>query len=58
MKRKEYIKPEISVIQLESQQILAGSEIIGTTVGGKADGTATLSLDDEEDDGGRFPCVW
>ena len=27
MKKKEYIKPEIAVLQMETQAILAGSEI-------------------------------
>ena len=52
MKTNKYVKPEITVIEIEAQQILAGS-VTGTDVSGKdADaGIATLSLeyDDEEE---------
>lgn len=52
MKTNKYVKPEITVIEIEAQQILAGS-ITGTDVSGKDAnaGIATLSLeyDDEEE---------
>ena len=50
MKTNKYVKPEITVIEIEAQQILAGS-VTGTDVSGNdADkGIATLSL--EYDDG-------
>lgn len=58
MKTKKYIKPEITVIEIEGQQILAGSGVVGAGVGdGPADaGLPTLSssynnvYDDEEED--------
>ena len=58
MKTKKYIKPEITVIDIEGQQILAGSGVVGTGVGdGPADADLpTLSssynkvYDDEEED--------
>lgn len=53
MKTNKYVKPEITVIEIEAQQILAGS-VTGTDVSGKdADaGIATLSLeyDDETEE--------
>lgn len=58
MKTKKYIKPEINVIDIEGQQILAGSGVVGTGVSdnpAKAD-LPTLSssynnvYDDEEED--------
>ena len=53
MKTNKYVKPEITVIEIEAQQILAGS-VTGTDVSGNdADkGIATLSLeyDDEEEE--------
>lgn len=58
MKTKKYIKPEITVIDIEGQQILAGSGVVGT---GISDNPADASLttlsssynnvyDDEEED--------
>lgn len=53
MKTNKYVKPEITVIEIEAQQILAGS-VTGTDVSGKDanKGIATLSLeyDDEEEE--------
>lgn len=53
MKTNKYVKPEITVIEIESQQILAGS-VTGTDVSGNDanKGIATLSLeyDDEEEE--------
>lgn len=60
MKTKKYIKPEITVIDIEGQQILAGSGVVGT---GISDNPADASLttlsssynkvyDDEEEDNG------
>lgn len=60
MKTKKYIKPEITVIEIEGQQILAGSGVVGT---GISDNPADASLttlsssynkvyDDEEEDNG------
>ena len=58
MKTKKYIKPEITVIEIEGQQILAGSGEVGTDVfDNPADANLpTLSssynnvYDDEEED--------
>lgn len=58
MKTKKYIKPEITVIEIEGQQILAGSGGVGTDV---SDNPADANLptlsssynnvyDDEEED--------
>lgn len=58
MKTKKYIKPEITVIDIEGQQILAGSGVVGT---GVSDTPANADLptlsssynnvyDDEEED--------
>ena len=58
MKTKKYIKPEINVIDIEGQQILAGSGVVGSDV---SDNPANASLpvlsssydnvyDDEEED--------
>lgn len=53
MKTNKYVKPEITVIEIEAQQILAGS-VTGTDVSGSDAnaGIATLSLeyDDEEEE--------
>lgn len=53
MKTNKYVKPEITVIEIEAQQILAGS-VTGSDVSGKdaGKGIATLSLeyDDEEEE--------
>ena len=53
MKTNKYVKPEITVIEIEAQQILAGS-VTGTDVNGNDanKGIATLSLeyDDEEEE--------
>lgn len=53
MKTNKYVKPEITVIEIEAQQILAGS-VTGTDVSGSdaKNGIATLSLeyDDEEEE--------
>ena len=58
MKTKKYIKPEINVIDIEGQQILAGSGGVGTNVSDTPAnaGLPTLSssynnvYDDEEED--------
>lgn len=58
MKTKKYIKPEITVIDIEGQQILAGSGVVGSGVSGTPAnaGLPTLSssynnvYDDEEED--------
>lgn len=58
MKTTKYIKPEITVIDIEGQQILAGSGVVGTDV---SDNPADANLptlsssynnvyDDEEED--------
>ena len=50
MKTNKYVKPEITVIEIESQQILAGS-VTGTDVSGSgADKGATLSLEYDDED--------
>ena len=51
MKTNKYVKPEITVIEIEAQQILAGSGT-GTDVSGNdADkGIATLSWEYDDDD--------
>lgn len=41
MKTKKYIKPEITVIEIEGQQILAGSGVVGSDV---SDNPADASL--------------
>lgn len=52
MKTNKYDKPEITVIEIEAQQILAGS-VTGTYVSGsgadKGIGTLSLEYDDEEE---------
>lgn len=52
MKTNKYDKPEITVIEIEAQQILAGS-VTGTDVSGsgadKGIGTLSLEYDDEEE---------
>lgn len=64
MNTQKYIKPEITVVEIEGQQILAGSVVTGTGVSNdpaKAD-TETLSssfdnvYDDEEADGSNS--IW
>lgn len=58
MKTNKYIKPEIIVIDIEGQQILAGSGVIGSGVSDNAAnaGLPTLSssynkvYDDEDED--------
>lgn len=57
MKTNKYIKPEIIVIDIEGQQILAGSGGVGTDVSNNpADASPALSssynnvYDDEEED--------
>lgn len=60
MKTNKYIKPEIIVIDIEGQQILAGSGVVGSGVSDNAANADlhTLSLsynkvyDDEEEDNG------
>ena len=53
MKTNKYIKPEITVIEIEAQQILAGS-VTGTDVSGsdanKFIDTLSLEYDDEEEE--------
>lgn len=51
MKTNKYVKPEITVIEIEAQQILAGS-VTGTDVSGKDAGKdiATLSLEYDDED--------
>ena len=53
MKTNKYVKPEITVIEIESQQILAGS-VTGTDVSGsgadKGIGTLSLEYDDEDEE--------
>lgn len=53
MKTNKYVKPKITVIEIESQQILAGSVTGSDVSGGDANkDIATLSLeyDDEEEE--------
>lgn len=53
MKTNKYVKPEITVIEIEAQQILAGS-VTGTDLSGKDAGkgidTLSLEYDDEEEE--------
>ena len=53
MKTNKYVKPEITVIEIEAQQILAGS-VTGTDVSGsganKDIATLSLEYDDEEEE--------
>lgn len=53
MKTNKYVKPEITVIEIESQQILAGS-VTGTDVSGsnanKDIATLSLEYDDEDEE--------
>lgn len=53
MKTNKYVKPEITVIEIEAQQILAGS-VTGTDVSGndadKDIDTLSLEYDDEEEE--------
>lgn len=53
MKTNKYVKPEITVIEIEAQQILAGS-VTGTDVSGndadKVIATLSLEYDDEEEE--------
>ena len=57
MKTMKYIKPEITVIDIEGQQILAGSGVVGSgVIDTPADVSPALSssynnvYDDEEED--------
>ena len=58
MKTKKYIKPEINVIDIEGQQILAGSGVVGTGVSHNPADASLPALsssydnvyDDEEED--------
>lgn len=57
MKTMKYIKPEITVIDIEGQQILAGSGVVGSgVIDTPADASPALSssynnvYDDEEED--------
>lgn len=53
MKTNKYVKPKITVIEIEAQQILAGS-VTGTDVSGsgadKGIGTLSLEYDDEDEE--------
>lgn len=49
MKTNKYVKPEITVIEIEAQQILAGS-VTGSDVSGKDAGKGIATLNLEYDD--------
>lgn len=64
MKTNKYIKPEITVIEIEGQQILAGSGVVGSGVSDNAADAKLPTLsssynnvyDDEEEDN-SYP-IW
>ena len=47
MKKKEYIKPEIAVLQMETQAILAGSKIETAKENDYSDDNVSKFIEDE-----------